>query len=181
MLRSLFVALILLAFIATLARLIYFFARRQSARDESTKHYLSKLPADSQAAFIVCVFSMLAKLAQADGVVSDAETAKIKEYIDSKLRLNRKTKAMALRVFKEALDSPLNLRDYADRFIQSYPDRVQLHDNIIETLVEVSVADGVLSEKEDELIRAAALRLDLTEAAYQRIKFRHITPQNLVH
>jgi DnaJ like chaperone protein len=149
--------------------------RRESAPGRNARSFQDmNIPPESRAAFIVCVFSMLGKLAEADKHVSPEEAAKIESYIDSHLRLDRETRALALRVFGEAAISPLELRDYAEKFRKTYPERYRLCDSIIEILVELSVADGVLSIREDELIRSAALVLGMTEPAYQGIKAKHV-------
>lgn len=142
---------------------------------------LMKLPAESRSAFIVCAFSMLGKLAEADGRVTSDEEEKVKQYISNKLFLDRKTAQLALKVFRESAESPLELRDYAEKFSSSYPDRVQLLDAMVEILVELSLADGRLSAREDELIRSAAILLGLTEAGYQRIKDKFLEPEHLTH
>lgn len=139
------------------------------------------IPAESRSAFIVCVFSMLGKLSSADGRVSPEEAAKVEDYIDSHLKLDRKTKALALRVFRESVSSPLELRDYAEKFRQTHRERYRMLDSMIEILVEVSAADGVLSRREDDLIRSAALLLGLSEPAYEGIKAKHVRAEQLAH
>jgi len=133
------------------------------------------IPVESRAAFIICVFSMLGKLAEADEHVSPAETAKVESYIDFQLRLDRETKALALKVFRDAASSPLELRDYAEKFRKTYPEGDRLCDSIVEILVELSVADGVLSIREDKLIGSAALLLGMTEPGYNGIKAKHVS------
>lgn len=128
------------------------------------------LPPESRAAFIVCAFSMLGKIAAADGVVSVSEIRRVEEYIDRELKLEPKLKAMALKTFRDAADSPLEIRDYAERFQRAYPDRVHHLDRMVQILFEVSVADGRFTQEEDELIRSAAILLGLSDPAYQRLK-----------
>jgi DnaJ like chaperone protein len=138
------------------------------------------IPSDSQAAFLVCTFSMLGKLAEADGNVSKDEVEKVREYIRNKLNLNTKAEQLALKVFRDASCSPLELRDYAEQFNKSYKHRVKLHDQMIEILVELSLSDGRLSPNEDRLIRSAALLLGLTEAGYERIKNSKTKPEEFL-
>ena len=73
------------------------------------------------------------------------------------------------------------MQDYAIRFHRSFPDRVQLLDRMIEILLEVSVADGVLSLEEDKMIRSAALLLELSEPGYERLKAKYVTAQATTH
>lgn len=131
------------------------------------------IPADSQTAFIVCTFSMLGKIAEADGKVTDDEVARIGRYIDDELKLDAKTKQIALSVLREAAESPLELRDYAERFHAAFPERVQRLDQLVSILISVSAADGVLAPEEEKLIRSAALLLGLSVPAYERLKEKH--------
>lgn len=139
------------------------------------------IPSDSPTAFFVCTFSMLGKLAAADGVVSPEEVRKVEEYINKTLKLDKKKKKLALGIFRDSFDSPLSMRDYAIQFHKSYPDRVQLLDRMIEILVELSVSDGRLSPREDEMIRSAALLLDLSEPHYERIKSKFVSASSRSH
>ena len=139
------------------------------------------IPADSPSAFYFCTFGMLGKLASADGKVSRDERRKVEDYMVNTLQLGRKQKKLAMDIFNEALESPLRLQDYAIQFHKSFPDRVQLHDRMIEILVEVSVADGVLSLEEDKMIRSAALLLELSEPHYERVKAKFVAPEAMTH
>ena len=113
---------------------------------------------------------MLGKLAGIDSEVSAAETKEVEAYCEKELRLDRKTKSLALKVYRDAFDSPTDLSDYAEKFFQTYPDSVQLHDNMIKILLEVSASDGRIDPREERIIRSAALLLGLTEAGFERIK-----------
>lgn len=134
-----------------------------------------KYPEESQAAFLVCTFSMLAKIVAADGAVSPREMSAITGYMDNELQYDKKAKALAMKVFDDALDSPLELRDYAQKFKDAFPDRVQLLDRIVQILLEVSFADGMLDPAEDSEVRTAALLLGMSDPGYQRLKKKFIT------
>jgi DnaJ like chaperone protein len=168
--------LLALLFLAAAAGFAVRIARRGEAapRETTRSSQAMNIPVESRSAFIVCVFSMLGKLAEADKHVSPEETAKVDSYIDSHLRLDREIRALALNVFRDAARSPLELRDYAEKFRKTYSESYRLCDSIIEILVELSVADGVLSIREDELIRSAALILGMTAPAYEGIKAKHV-------
>ena len=173
-----FAAVLLFAVVVVLRRKCKAHSSRSGGDDTSVFRAMN-LPSSSQGAFIVCTFSMLSKLAALDGDVSEEELVRVEEYIEDSLKLDRKTKKLALNVFQEARESPLEIRDYAEQFKKTYPDAVQLHDRLIEVLVELSVADGRLDEAENKVIRSAALLLGLTEAGYNRIKSKYVVSQFL--
>ena len=133
-----------------------------------------EIPLESRATFIVCTFSMLGKLSGIDGEISEAEMRRVEKYIDEELKLDDKTRALALETFETASRSPLDLRDYAEKFASAFPDRVQRLNQLVEILVAVSVADGVLSPEEDRAIRSTALLLGISEPAFERIKSKYI-------
>ena len=132
------------------------------------------IPSEAQSAFFVCTFSMLSKLAAADGRITADEVAAVKKYIEGHLRLDRKRAEMALKIFQEAEDSPLSFRDYAEKFKESFPERVQVLDTMIDVLLQVSMADKKLHQSEESLIRSAALLFDLSEARFERLKARFL-------
>ncbi len=176
---------VLLTLLVVAAIGVFAFRRAKRGTAESAERSddsrAMNIPADSRSAFIVCVFSMLGKLASADGHVSPEEAAKVEDYMDFHLKLDRKTRSLALRVFRESVNSPLELRDYAEKFRQTHRERYRMFDAMIEILVELSAADGVLSSREDELIGSAALVLGLTEPAYEGIKAKHVRGEHLSH
>ncbi len=131
------------------------------------------MPKESQAAFITCTFAMLGKIASADGGVSEHEVRRVEKYLDQELKLDKKLRALAVQVFQESFTSPLELTDYAERFQKTFPDRLRHLDRLVEILIEVSLSDGKLEQREEELIYSAALALGLSKPAYERIKSKH--------
>ena len=129
-----------------------------------------KLPADSPSSFIACVFSLLGKLAAADGRVTKDETRKVERYIDEELKLDPKLRILALEVFQEAFDSPLEVRDYVEKFSHVFRDKVQLPEQVVELMLCVSMADGELNDSEAQLVRSAALLMGLSPPAFERVK-----------
>ena len=169
--------IVVVSVIMTARRELKRLARQTSAASKPQSSM--NLPPDSQASFIVCTFSMLGKLVEADGQVSKEEVDRVERYMDLHLKLDTKTKSLAMQVFRDAAASPLELRDYAEKFQSTFPDSVQRIDRMVEILVEVSAADGVLAPKEEKLIRSAALLLGVSEPAFERIKSRHVRPEML--
>lgn len=142
---------------------------------------LGKLPADGEAAYLMCAFSMLGSLAQVDGKVSHEEIQRVSRYIDETLKLDPRTRRLALETFEKGAGSPLAVRDYAEAFHKHFPDRVQLADQIVRLLIEVSAADGTLSSTEDEAIQRAALMLGLTKPGYERLKREAFPEPPIIH
>lgn len=161
-----------------LARKLYFSRGSSKSKEIPTE---SQLPKDAQSAFIVCTFSLLRKLAEIDGRVERSETSRVERYIYQDLQLSAREAKLALKVYREAGDSPLELNDYADTFAKSFSERVQILDRMVRILLEVSIADGSLSPAEEAAIRSAALRLGLSPPGFDRIRDELCGPSKMVH
>ncbi len=127
----------------------------------------------AQMTFFIGAFSMLAKLASADGHVSAAERASIQEFMERDLNLNPESKKSALRVFETAINSPEPFENFAEQFYREFKIQPQLLDMMIDIMVRVSVADKDLSSGEERLILSAVNIFHFSEAKYKAIKLRH--------
>ncbi len=131
------------------------------------------IPPEARSAFIVCTFSMLGKIAAADGAITPLERKRVENFINSKLELDSKSSVLALGIFDEAAESPIGLREYAEKFAETMPNRLVLRDQVVEALIQVSAADGVLHPEEQKALRSAALLLGLSEGAFERMKEKY--------
>ena len=139
-----------------------------------------RIPPEAEATFITCTFGMLGLIAAADGSVSRIEAQFIEQFIKRNLEFDKKRTALALEIFKSAKDSPLEMQDYARKFTKELGDRIPLRDKVVEVLLAISIVDGMLSDEEDELIRSAALLLDLSEPAYHGLKRKFVRPEQQI-
>jgi uncharacterized tellurite resistance protein B-like protein len=137
-------------------------------------YYAMQLPSESRATFLLCTFSLLAKVAKADDGVGDAEVSRMERYIQEKLKLTDKYRAVALTIFHEGVESPLDYREYVEIFRKTFPDRIQLFATLVDTLLEIATADGKLDIREEELIRSIALLLDCSEPYFEKRKQEYL-------
>ncbi|MFO7838299.1 MAG: TerB family tellurite resistance protein [Desulfosalsimonadaceae bacterium] len=128
----------------------------------------------AQMAFFVASFSMLAKLARADGQVTEAEMDSVRQFMSGDLRLNPQSRQAAEQIFQTALKTPQSFEDFAGQFYQHFASQPQLLELMIDILLRVSVADGDLHEAEERLILSAVRIFRMSDADYQKIKSRHI-------
>jgi DnaJ-domain-containing protein 1 len=91
-------------------------------------------------------------------------------YIQGKLKLTEQYRAVALTIFHEGLESPLDYREYIEIFRTTFKDRVQLFVTLLDTLLEIGTANGTLDRREEEMIRSIALLLDCSEAYFEKRK-----------
>jgi DnaJ like chaperone protein len=127
----------------------------------------------AQMTFFVATFSMLAKLAEADGRVSPEEIQTIEDFMAHELNLSPQSKRFAAGIFETALGSPTPFQDFAIQFYQEFQNQPQLLDLMIDVLLRLSIADGILSDSEEKLINSAAGIFNFSEKKYKELKSRY--------
>ena len=70
---------------------------------------------DHQVAFFAALFSCLAKITKADGVVSKEEVRKIEEFISTKFNLDKEQRNFAINIFQKAKDDNVSFEAYAEQ------------------------------------------------------------------
>jgi DnaJ like chaperone protein len=128
----------------------------------------------AQMTFFVGAFSMLAKLSQADGYVSKAETDAVRRFMESDLRLSPQAQRVAVEVFQTALDAPSTFEDFARQFYGQFQHQPQVLELMIDILLRVGAADGELRSAEEALIRAAAVIFQMTPDHYETLRGRYV-------
>ncbi|MCF8052486.1 MAG: TerB family tellurite resistance protein [Desulfobacterales bacterium] len=120
--------------------------------------------------FFVAVFSMLAKVARADGHVSRAEIDTIERFMTEDLRLSPQSRNAAVGIFQTALDSPQTFEDFAGQFYEQFRFQPQILEFMLDILFRLSTADGRLTEEGESMIRSAARIFGIGEERYRRIR-----------
>jgi len=151
------------------------------AFDSSGKRYLQDERGrlsegeETQMAFFLGAFSMLAKLAQADGRVSKSEMSSIDHFMIHDLRLNPQSRDVAITIFNTALQSPGTFQEFSRQFYDRFRFQPQLLDLMIDIMLRVSLADGVMSESEETLIRSAVQIFNFSDSKYSAIRSRYVS------
>lgn len=127
----------------------------------------------AQMAFFLGAFSMLAKLAQADGRVSEEEMNSIEHFMVHDLQLDQRSRGVAITIFNTALQSPGTFQDFARQFYDHFRFQPQLLDLMIDIMLRVSIADGVMSDSEERLIRSAVQTFNISDSQYSAIRSRY--------
>ena len=130
---------------------------------------------EAQMAFFLGAFSMLAKLAQVDGNVSKEEMASIDRFMVHDLQLNQQSREVAVTIFNTALQSPGSFEAFAQQFYDRFRFQPQLLDLMIDIMLRVSLADGVMSSGEENMIRTAAGIFNFSESQYGAIRSRYVS------
>ena len=129
---------------------------------------------EKQAVFFIATFSLLAKLAKADGVVSDDEIRAIDQLMRRDMQMQRHARDYAIQVFNVAKTSAHTFEDYALQFSQRFSDQPQILRSMVDILLRVAGADGNYHPKEEELILHAVRIFGISHGEYEALKSRHI-------
>ena len=128
----------------------------------------------AQATFFIAAFSMLAKIAKADGVVKKEEVESIEKFMLYELNLDPQSRHMAMNIFQAALNSRESFQDFANQFYQHFQYQPQLLELMIDMLVRVSVSDGSMTANEEKLILSAIDIFHFNQQTYHTIRSRYV-------
>jgi DnaJ like chaperone protein len=124
--------------------------------------------------FFVAAFSMIAKIAKADGRVSEAEMKSIEDFMTNDLALNQASRMIAVNIFKTAINSQETFESFAVQFYNQFKDQPQLLEMMIDILARVSAADDKMSPEEERLILKASNIFNFGQDRRDAIISRHV-------
>lgn len=126
-----------------------------------------------QMTFFLALFSILGKLAKADGRVSREEGEQIVSFLDQ-MKVYGEQRSFAIRVFNEAKDSPYSVEDFARQFADFSRGRHDLRSSMMDMLFRIALADGELHPAEDSMIASIAQILGIPNQEVQAIRERYV-------
>lgn len=119
----------------------------------------------AQTIFIVTLFSMLAKMAKADGQVSKAEIQLIEDFMRNNLRLSSEDRQQAIKIFQNAKEDAYSIYDYAKQYRQLIHSQA-MREMVYRLLFTVAYADGELHTAEEAILRQIPSYLGLHESIF---------------
>ncbi|MDH5738417.1 MAG: TerB family tellurite resistance protein, partial [Gammaproteobacteria bacterium] len=126
-----------------------------------------------QTVYFVATFSMLAKLARADGRVTEQEIAVIDRVMRENLRLPAQARELAIRIFNEAKQSSQTFEDFARQFYTEFSRAPEVLASVLDLLLLVAMSDGNLHAAEERLLKSAA-RIFGIDHQYEQLKSRYV-------
>ncbi len=124
--------------------------------------------------FFVAVFTMLGKMAAADGRISEEEEELIGRFIGEYLVMTKQEEARAIKIFREAYNDGSDFSTTAKTFYSTFKRHPIMQDMIFDMLLQLSIADGEISPEEDILLRIAARQFNFDKNRYDHLRSLHL-------
>jgi DnaJ like chaperone protein len=125
-------------------------------------------------AFTIDVIALSAKMAKADGVVACAEVETFRRVFHFSPEDARNVE----RVYALAQQDTAGYEAYADQIAGLLKDDRMLIQHVLEGLMHVAAADGILHPREDEILHDIALRLGFSESEFRFFRARFVNDPN---
>lgn len=142
------------------------------ANDSASKeHEVNK--AEAQTLFFAALFSMLAKMALADGRVSKEEASMINELARNEFNMDAEDRSAASIIFKNALKDHYSIYDYARQY-KKIANSTEMCEMVYRLLFSVAYADRELHPIEDDILKNILSVLSLSEDNYTLLKEEYL-------
>lgn len=127
-------------------------------------------PDPNDVGFTAAVVGLGAKMAMADGVVSDEEVMVFSRVFQAP----PEDAANVRRVFNLARQTVRGYESYARKIGKKYRHRPCLLENVLDGLFHIAAADGVVTDDELEYLTNVSLAFGIDAADFRRIKAGHL-------
>ncbi len=140
----------------TLGALLEALADRRRRRDE--------------AAFSIALIALSAKMAKADGIVTDDEINAFQDFFHFPEQEADKVRM----IYRLAQRDVAGYSEYVRRVAKIFEDSPAVLEDVLDCLFHVAVADGVAHPREIELLDETADAFGIAAPAYRRLKAAHL-------
>lgn len=123
----------------------------------------------NQLVYFTAFFSMLGKIAKADGQVSQEEVEVVSRFMDE-MGLDVEDKQMAIKIFNDAKSNTYSIYEYASQYSEVAEPEMRVI--LYASLWNVAISDGVIHPKEDEILRQIPGFLKIEESFYDEYSLK---------
>lgn len=123
-----------------------------------------------QTAFFAALFACLAKLAKADGHISEEEIEKIDFYMRERFKFSGEQRDFAIKVFNHAKNDSETYEAYAKQLASLLGTNRNSLVMFYELLFELAMADGVLDGNEEKLLRKTTSIFGIDDGLFEGFK-----------
>jgi len=128
--------------------------------------------ADNEVVFTVALIALSAKMAKADGEVSEAEIRAFEEV----LKVPDAERANVARVYRIAQQDVAGFQAYAEQVARIYRGTPAMLEDVLDALFHIAKADKHIHPAELEYLRTVADIFGFSEVEFARIRASHLGP-----
>lgn len=151
--------------------LIFIGARVFSSLFRSSRAQQNYVPGNRE--FFEGTFSMLAKIASADGAVSAGAKQKINRFMVYDLRLDNYSYQYARSIFNSALSGGPSFEALADCFYSTFNGNPAIFQILMDMFYNVASDDGRISAREEAMLNYAAKRFAIPDSIIQALRRKY--------
>lgn len=134
-------------------------------------HYaIDRQIGDEEVVFTMALIALSAKMAKADGVVSQEEV----RAFETVLHVPEEERRNVERVYRIAQQDVAGFEAYAGQVARLYRDRPAMLEDVLDALFLIAQADNVVHPKELDYLKAVADIFGFSDFEYERIKASHL-------
>ncbi|MCB1385036.1 MAG: molecular chaperone DjiA [Nitratireductor sp.] len=123
--------------------------------------------------FSIAIIALSAKMAKADGVVTNDEVAAFREIFEIP---SGEAKHVA-RVFNLAKQDVAGFEAYAEKVRRLFPDDDDILRDVLDGLLHIAKADSVIHEEEMRFVETVRGIFEIGNREFEAIKLRHVAPE----
>jgi len=129
---------------------------------------ITGIKTNKQAAFFKTVFTLMGKLAKADGRVSEQEIAHVETFM-KQLNMSAENRKRAINHFQEGAKADFDIEPLIQEFNRVNAASPNLKQMVMVYLIRVAVADGKLQQAETDLLRSIAQQFGYSPQAFEQL------------
>ena len=130
-------------------------------------------PPEEQIAFTVGMIALGAKMAKADGVVTQHEVDAFKRVF----QVPEEELANVARLFNLAKQDVAGFEAYARQLAGLFADKPAALEDVLDGLFYITTADGVVHPAEIAFLQEVAAIFGFSDAVFERIRLRYVQPE----
>ncbi len=125
-----------------------------------------------QATYFVSLFTLLGKIAKADGIIQKEEGRALLAFLDE-MRLQGKLRQFAINLFNHAKESQYSVQELAQQFRAVSGQNRDLRRSMVDMLYRLAMSDGKLHPKEEEIISIVVIILGIGDNDVEHIRKKY--------
>ena len=129
---------------------------------------ITGIKTNKQAAFFKTVFTLMGKLAKADGRISEQEIAHVETFMQQ-LNMSTENRKRAINHFQEGAKTDFDIEPLIQEFNKVNASSPNLKQMVMVYLIRVAVADGKLDQAETDLLRSIAQQFGYSPQAFEQL------------